>query len=150
MNFLVRKLNENKKFKQYVEDIKNKVSPINLSGLVDVEKTHIVAGTMQNIERQVCVITYNEMQAKKMISDLQAFLSDEEDKHEKSVVYFPKKEISSYDYVSQSKDLPFERIEALNKIVQNKASIVVTTVEAVMQTMPNNTVLYNDEQAKNI
>ena len=70
MNFLVRKLNENKKFKQYVEDIKNKVSPINLSGLVDVEKTHIVAGTMQNIERQVCVITYNEMQAKKMISDL--------------------------------------------------------------------------------
>lgn len=144
MNFLVRKLNENKKFKQYVEDIKNKVSPINLSGLVDVEKTHIVAGTMQNIERQVCVITYNEMQAKKMISDLQAFLSDEEDKHEKSVVYFPKKEISSYDYVSQSKDLPFERIEALNKIVQNKASIVVTTVEAVMQTMPNNTVLYNN------
>ena len=34
-----------------------------------------------------------------------------------NVVLFPKKEIVTYDYVAESKDLPYQRIEALNKIL---------------------------------
>ena len=37
MNFLVNKLKENEKFKQYGLDIKNKISPISISGLSDVQ-----------------------------------------------------------------------------------------------------------------
>ena len=39
----------------------------------------------------------------------------------------------TYDYVAESKDLPYERIEALNKIQGMKTGIIVTTIEATMQ-----------------
>ena len=59
------------------------------------------------------------------------------------IVYFPKREIASYDYVAESKDLPYERIETLNKIFEQEKSakknenrlIVITTIEAMMQKM---------------
>ena len=41
MNLLIEKLNKNQKFKQYILDIKNNISPISLSGLSDVGKAHI-------------------------------------------------------------------------------------------------------------
>lgn len=139
MNFLVNKLKENEKFKQYGLDIKNKISPISISGLSDVGKSLYIAGTMNQIERPICIVTYNEMQAKKIIQNLRFFLEDE-----KEIVYFPKKEISPYDYVSQSKDLPYERIEALNKIYHKEAAIIVTTMEAIMQKMPDKELLYQN------
>ncbi len=141
MNFFIKKIQENEKFKQYLEDIKNKQNPINLSGLTDVAKSYVIAGTVANKKNTILIITYNEMQAKKMQKDLEYFLSDEK---EMQIVYFPKKEISSYDYVSQSKDLPFERIKTLNKIVQKKANIIVTTIEALLQTMPAKEILYKN------
>ena len=139
MNLLTERLNENEKFKQYVCDIKNNISPISISGLSDVGKSHIIAGTINELKSPTCIITYNEMQAKKIIEDLQFFLGDN-----KEIIYFPKKEISPYDYVSQSKDLPYERIHALNKIYQEKVSVVVTTIEAIMQKMPEKKLIYQN------
>lgn len=139
MNLLTKKLSENEKFKQYVSDIKNKISPISISGLSDVGKSHVIAGTINGIKKPICMITYNEMQAKKLIKDLQFFLGEE-----KEIVYFPKKEISPYDYVSQSKDLPYERIHALNKIYHKDTSIIVTTIEAIMQKMPEKDLIYQN------
>ncbi len=141
MNFLINKLKENEKFKQYLEDIKNKQSPINISGLSDVAKSYIIAGTATSRKKTIFIVTYNEIQAKKLKKDLEYFLTDNK---ETNIVYFPKKEISSYDYVSQSKDLPFERIEALNQIVQKKANIIITTIEALMQNMPEKDVIYKN------
>ena len=139
MSFLIKQLKENEKFKQYVFDIKSKISPISISGLSDVGKSHIVAGTIEELKCPICIITYNEMQAKKIIKDLQFFLGDT-----KEIVYFPKKEISPYDYVSRSKELPYERIHALNKIYQKEATAVVTTIEAIMQKMPEKKLLYQN------
>ena len=60
------------------------------------------------------------------------------------MLYFPKREIASYDYIAESKDLPYERIEVLNKIQKKKAKIVVTTVEALMQKMITKSSLYKN------
>ena len=94
-------------------DINNKIGPISISGLSDVGKTHILMSTLENTKRPICIITYNEMQAKKLIQDLKFFASEA---NRDKIIYFPKKEISPYDYISQSKDLPYERMCALNKI----------------------------------
>ena len=58
------------------------------------------------------------------------------------VVFIPKKEIVTYDYIAESKELPYERIEALNKLQQNKVDIAVTTIEALMQSMIPKDTLY--------
>lgn len=51
----------------------------------------------------------------------------------------------TYDYIAESKDLPYERIEALNKIVSKKKQIVITTIEAAIQKLPAKKNLYKNE-----
>ena len=127
MNLISHKIQTMPKFLEYINKIKGKNSQIQVSGLSDVLKTCFAFCTKDAINRPICIVTYNEMQAKKIIKDLSYFCSN--------VKYFTKREIASYDYVAESKDLPYERIEVLNRIMQNKVDIVVTTIEAIMQNM---------------
>jgi len=60
-------------------------------------------------------------------------------------LYFPKREIVTYDYVAESKDLPYARQEVLNKIQKKKAKIIVTTIEAMMQKMVAKSTLYQNK-----
>jgi len=141
MNLLINELEKNEKFKQYVYDIENNVSPINLSGLSDVGKMYVTAGIINRTEKPICIITYNEIQARKLIKDLQFFIGKNSDAE---IVYFPRKEISPYDYVSQSNELLHLRIDALNKIYKKQARVVVVTIEALMQKMPLKNFLYKN------
>ena len=87
-------------------------------------------------EKPICIITYNEIQARKIIKDLQYF-GDE-------VSFFPKREIVTYDYIAESKDNLYTRINTLNNIYRNNTKIVVTTIEAVMQKIISKDVLYKN------
>ena len=136
MNFLLSALGKIDLFTSYLKGIKKEKGPILVSGLSDVAKVHIVSGTKEYLKRPICIITYNEIQAKKLINDLKYF--------EKEILYFPKREIVTYDYVAESKDLPYERIEVLNKIQDKKAKVVVTTIEAVMQKLISKETLYKN------
>ena len=136
MNALIKMLSNSKKFNSYLEDIKNKKSPVMLTGLTDVSKTYFSYGTSEYINNNICIITYNEIQAKRLVKDISYF--------NENVVLLPKREIVTYDYVAESKDLPYERIEALNKIYEGKAKVIVTTIEALMQRIVPKNVLYKN------
>lgn len=136
MNAIIKNLIDNQKFKDYLENIKQKISPINLLGLTDVAKVQFLMATKDEIKRPVCLITYNELQAKKLLDDIKYFTS--------RVAYFPKKEIVTYDYIAESKDLPYERIETLNRIKNGNVDIIVTTVESCMQEMISQNDLYSN------
>ena len=125
MNTIIGELGKNPKFCEYIKSIEEQKSPIAISGLTDVGMAQIISATKEFAKKPICIITYNEIQAKKLVEDLKYFTD--------KVVFFPKKEIVTYDYVAESKDLPYERIEALNKIQGMKTGIIVTTIEATMQ-----------------
>lgn len=99
-------------------------------------KLQIVAATKEQTKKPICIVTYNEIQAKNIIKDLKFLVEDEK------IVYFPKREIVTYDYFAESKDLPYERIDVLNKIQNAEVSIIVTTIEAIMQKMISKKTLY--------
>ena len=91
MNTIIGELGRSEKFIDLLKNIENKQSPVAISGLTDV-------GMLQNIEaihefgkKPICIITYNEIQARKLYEDLQYF--------NENVVLFPKKEIVTYDYI---------------------------------------------------
>ena len=88
------------------------------------------------LERPICIVTYNEMQAKKIIKDLSFFKDD--------ICYFPKREIVTYDYIAESKDNLYTRIDTLNNIYLNKAKVIVTTIEAVSQRIVSKKTLYKN------
>lgn len=135
-NEIIQSLQELDKFRELTEQIKLKKTPINISGLVFVGKSHIISALKEETKRPICVITYNELQAKNMVKDLRYFTD--------KVEYFGKREIASYDYVSESKDLPFARIDVLNKLKNRDVNIVVTTIEAIMQSMIPEKILYKN------
>ena len=140
MNFLIQELLQNSKFLELEKQISEKISPIAISGLVDVEKIHTSIAISKQTKRPICIVTYNEIQAKKLCQDLRSF--------GEKVWYFPKREIAAYDYVAQSKDLSYERIAVLNQIIlaerQKRPIIIVTTIEAIMQNMITKNELYQD------
>ena len=125
MNSLVKVMPKLKKFNEYIDNVKEKKLPITLSGITDIAKVQLSYSTSFYVERPICIITYNELQAKKLIKDLKYFTDD--------VYLFPKKEILTYDFYAESQDIFHERIDVLNKIHQNKAKVIVTTIEAIMQ-----------------
>ena len=136
MNTIIGKLGKSPKFVELIKQIENKKSPISLSGLIGVGGISLVAGLNEYSKKPFCIVTYNEIQAKRIKEDLEYFTD--------KTIIFPKKEVVTYDFVAESKDLPYERIEALNEIKTRKNLIVVTTIEAIMQRLPAKDVLYKN------
>ena len=108
MNTIIGDLGKNQKFIELLKSIENKTSPIEISGLTDVSETSILAGIKEFSKRPIIIITYNEIQAKRIVENIKYFTD--------AVYLLPKKEILVYDYIAESKNLPYERIDALNKI----------------------------------
>ena len=136
MNTIVGDLGKNPKFCEFIKSIENNISPIAISGLTDVGMVQMASATKEFTKKPICIITYNEIQAKKILEDLKYFTD--------KVVYFPKKEVITYDYIAESKNLPYERIETLNKMQEMRTGIVVTTIEAAIQKMISKKALYKN------
>ena len=136
MKEIIKVLPNFKKFNDYIENVKNNINPIMLSGLTDSGKVHFAYSTFFYAEKPICIITYNELQAKKIIKNLEYFTND--------IKFFPKKDIKVYDYLAESKDITYNRIACLNGIYNKKAKIIVTTIEAVSQKIIPEEVLYKN------
>ena len=136
MNSLIKNIVELKEVQKYIEKINQNESPIVISGLNDVVKAMLANTTKKYTEKPICIITYNELQARKIIKDIQNF--------EEIAYFFPKKEITTYDYEAQSQEIAYERINILNKLYENKAKIIVTTIDAIIQTMIPKKSLYQN------
>ena len=135
MNYILRDLASTQKYKSFKEKLKNKTYPVEISGLVPVAKTELIGALFEEERMPVCIITYNEMQAKELEKNLSYFAG--------KVEYFPKREISIYDYDAESNDIEYERIQVLNNIYKGKTKLVITTIEAIMQKMIAKESLYN-------
>ncbi len=137
MNTIIGELGKSKKFIDLLKQIEDKKSPVAISGLTDMGMVQIGIAINEFGKKPICIITYNEIQAKKIYENIKYFTDN--------VVLFPKKEIITYDYIAESKDLPYKRIETLNEIKSRKNLIVVTTIEAIMQKLPLAKVLYENQ-----
>ena len=112
MNTILGELGKSEKFIDLLKQIENKTSPIAISGLTDVGMIQIGTAIHEFGKKPICIVTYNEIQAKKLYQDIQYFTDN--------IVLFPKKEIVTYDYIAESKELPYQRIEAFNQIKSRK------------------------------
>jgi len=130
MEAFVKILPKMKKFEAYIEDVKKANFPISLSGLSDSQKAHFIYATKFYAEKPVVVLTYNEIELKKMANDMQFF-------EEGEITVFPKREIVYYDIDTMNKDTSMDRLKVYAKLYNTESGIILTTIEALMQkTMP--------------
>ena len=137
MNPVLAELTKSDKFNEYLERIKKSNAPISILGLAGVGASQLVASTEENIKRPVCLITYNELQAKKLAEEIRSYINE--------VFFFPKREILTYDYVAESKELPYERIEVLNNIKNGKIKVLVCSIEALLQPIISEDILFKNK-----
>ena len=97
MNYILRDLASTQKYKSIKEKLKNKTYPVEISGLVPVAKTELIGALYEEERTPICIITYNEMQAKELEKNLSYFANN--------VEYFPKRGISIYYYDAESNDI---------------------------------------------
>ncbi len=133
MNYILRDIANCKAYQAF---IKNETYPVTLSGLVCVAKAGLIASISKEENKPILVITYNEIEASRLMKDLSFYLDN--------VVYFPKKEIAVYDYDVESNDIAYKRIDILNKMQSTKPYVIVTTIEAVAQSMISKDDLYEN------
>ena len=136
MNTILEELEKSSKFKDLENQIKSQTSPIEISGLTTLAETMIISKIVENIKKPTLIVTYNEIQAKNLLNDFK-FLTDK-------IAFFPSKEIVTYDYIAESKNLPYDRIEVLNKIYDRKNIIIVASIEAVNQKIISKENLYKN------
>ena len=73
MNAILGELGRSPKFCEYVKNIEQKISPISIWGLNDVGSAQFIAGAAEFSKKPICIITYNEIQAKQIIENLKYF-----------------------------------------------------------------------------
>ena len=136
MNTIIGDMGKSKKFVELIKQIENTKSPIGISGLTGVGMAQTLTAINEYSKKPIAIITYNEIQAKEIINNMQMFTD--------KVIIFTKKDIVTYDYIAESKDIPYSRIETINRLKAKKNNILVTTIEAVMQNLPAKETLYKN------
>ena len=137
MDSLAKVLPKMKKFNDYINDVKKANFPITLSGLSDSGKAHFIYATRFYTEKPVVVVTYNELQLKKIKEDMN-FFSDEK------VLTFPKKEVVYYDIDTMNKDTTMDRLNIYTKLYNNESCVILTTIEALMQRTISKNLLFSN------
>lgn len=126
MDSLAKILPKMRKFEDYINDVKKDNFPITLSGLSDSQKVHFAYSTRFYTERPILIVTYNDIQLKKLVEDFKFFDQDE-------ILVFPKREIVYYDIDTMNKDVTMDRLSIYTKLYESNTKVILTTIEALMQ-----------------
>jgi transcription-repair coupling factor (superfamily II helicase) len=122
---ITEKLLTSREVKEYVEKLKNKISPITILGLSDISKACIIALTREKLKRPIVIITYNELQAQNLYKNIKSVMPNSN--------YIPRKDIITYNYDVQSMDILYSRLEGILKLYEDNAEIIVINAETAMQ-----------------
>ncbi len=120
-------LSEYKEYSDFCAAIKKGQTPVSVAGVVQSAMPQFIFQTAE--DKKTLVITYSDMEAKQLASDLELYCND--------VFLFPQKEYVFFNIDAQNRHAEHARLEALHNIVSEKGGIVVASLEAALQvTLP--------------
>lgn len=116
---------EMEEYKRLEESVDRGLSPVAVHGLSESQRSHIAYSLFHHVKRPMVVLTYNDLEAKKLYEDLLLFTEN--------VYYLPSREVLFYDIEAVSSDIAGERLKTIKAIVDNSLSILVTSVDNLAQ-----------------
>lgn len=124
MNMFTKPLYEIESFKELINNIDNKKSPITLNGVSESSKCHIAYSVFDYIKRPVIIVTYNDLEAKKIYEDISFFTE--------KVCFIPSKELYLYSIDATSPDIKCERLKAIKRIITEDNIILITSIDNLL------------------
>lgn len=124
-NFLLDSLNNLDEYNKLKEDIKKKISPIGIYGVIDESIGHFLYALQTHTGKQILIITHNEMRSRKIYEDIR-------DLGNKNVFLFPKKDLLFYDIDAFSNERSNERLGVVSRLVKGEDLLVVASIEAIL------------------
>ena len=117
-------LDNSYEFEEIISCVKDKVLPVNISGVAEFSVSHLVFSVCEKLGKTAIVVTDNEASAYKICDDLQLFYNN--------VMVFPYKDLIFYNIEAVANDITAKRLSVLHSIVNGTCDVVVTSVNALM------------------
>lgn len=131
MKALTDPLLELESYQHLLDDIKNKITPVLITGVIDVQQNHLIYGLEEHTKRPSLILTSSELRAKEICEDMQFFY--------KNVMLYPSKDIIFYSADVHSKDIIKKRFDVMDALLKDKCPTVVMTVEAAFDRLMEKT-----------
>ncbi len=126
MEGLMMPLGEMAGFLQMKDLLVQKREKISLTGCVDSQKVHMMAGLGERFKYKV-IVTFSDLRAKEIAQDYTFY--------DRNVVLYPGKDLIFYQADIHGNQLVKERIQVLKRILEGKPITVITTFSAFMSPM---------------
>lgn len=98
--------------------------PIQISGCIDGQKTHLVSGLSQK-KKWTVIVTANEMKARDLLSDYRMY--------DKNAVFYPAKDVIFYNADVHGNAVETERLKTIKSLLDQEGGTVITTMTAGME-----------------
>ncbi len=127
MSILVDILNEDENYTSLKSELKKgNIKNLSTIGLTDSAKAMLVYTLTKELDKPSIIVCSNVYQANKILNDLKFFSTDIE------IIFMPSKQINYYDIEAESNEIETQRSYAIQKILEGKRNIVVTTIYSLL------------------
>lgn len=131
-NGLINILKESEEYNLISSAFKNNKLPCQIHGLSESQKAFVSYGLFEELNNQLLILAYNEIEARKIYEDIKVFTD--------ACAYFPIKEMV-FNVDVTSGDIKRERLEVIKRVLDGEKIVVVTSVDAIFYRMPPKNVL---------
>ncbi len=128
LNSLLAPLLELDSYQKLLEQIRKGITPVLVSGVIDVQKTHLMYAIEAHLQRPIVILTYNELRAKAICEDLRFFT--------KNYLYYPAKDLLFYSADVHSTEINRQRFVAIEQLMMGNHPILVASAEAFLDRYP--------------
>jgi|LSQX01.2.fsa_nt_gb transcription-repair coupling factor (superfamily II helicase) len=127
MNNLYDFLYKLEEYNEIINSIGKQISPINITGISESQKSHLITSIQKHTARNAIIITYSDFEAKNIYEDMRFFLGEE-------VRLFPAKDFVLYDVDAYSTDILQQRLMVLDSLTEHRENnVIITSLKAVLQ-----------------
>lgn len=123
MNTFVAPLRELKEFNDIEDNIIRKSLPVQVTGCIDSQKSHLAYGLGKDFRYKV-IITYSDIKAKEIYEDYRLY--------DREVYIYPAKDIIFYSADIRGNAIVRERLKVLRRIIENKRATIILTLDSGM------------------
>ena len=123
MNVFDKMLDNSAEFNEIISAAKIEKFPIGISGSADAQKAHLINSICKKLKKRAFVVTYNDIQARRICEDLSFFSENE-------CVYIPPKEVVLYEVDASNHEIENKRAAALGEL--SKGANAVLSVESLL------------------